>query len=887
MRLPLPSRGIGLAAACCWIVLTIASHAMASTDEHRLSRDVVPTHQDIVLRLDPDRPDYSGSVRIALDVRAPMPSFRLHAEGLVAEKVELVAGSHPLPVTFDVQEEGDFLVITADRELAPGGYELAIDFTNTYDTTAQSLYRMLREGDGYLFTQFESDDARGAFPCFDEPSFKCTFQITLEVPAHQTAVTNTPVRSEAEEGTIRRVVFEPTPVMSSYLLAIAAGPMERVPIEGMSVPGAVYCPRGQSHLAAEAVRTTPPILAALEEYFGRPYPFAKIDLIAVPEFWPGAMENVGAVTYRDSILLLDSNAATVSQLRWLCEVTAHELAHQWFGNLVTMQWWDDLWLNESFASWLGNKITDQVYPEYGVALSEVEGTLGAMVSDARLSTRAIRQPVAALDNLMQSADVLAYEKGSAVLGMFEEFVGAELFRDGVLRYIENNAWSNATADDLWTGLSEATGLDIGSAMATFLDQPGVPKVTTTVLGDGRVELRQERFLNYGVSVDEEQTWQIPVVLRYHDGQQVRTERVLLTQPTQILEIPGGRNPQWIHPAAGENAYYQWSIASDMLRTLTENSSELLEVRERVALVGRLSALLDAGEISGADYLASMSRLAEDPRPEVVDAMLSALSKVRYAFVTADRAEAFAHYVRQTLRPVADRIGLEPREGEPEAVSMLRPSLLTWLGWHGQDEDVRAFATEAAQAFLADETAIDPSIVNPCLRLAALDAGWSLYNEYKKRYEAADVPRERTRYLAALGYFQDEGIAEAALWYSIHGPTRPTEFFSVPSNVAQLHIETDLVWDWMTQNYDTIRGKLPEMFAIYMPYFAGGCTEERLSAMEAFFSQEGHFVQGQDKEMAKVAEGIRDCTGLREREGASVAEYLASTTPRERGSGTPR
>jgi alanyl aminopeptidase len=734
---------------------------------------------------------------------------------------------------------------------------------------------MSSEGESYLFTQFEATDARGAFPCWDEPSFKIPWTMTLEVPEEHVAICNTPAEETVPiEGGWKRIRYARTPPMPSYLLAIATGPLELVPIEGMSIPGNVVVPRGKSHLAIEAVRVTPPLLKALERYFDRPYPFEKLDLIAVPEFWPGAMENPGAVTFRDTILLVDSGNVTVAQLRTLAAVTAHELAHMWFGDLVTMKWWDDLWLNESFATWLGNKITDQVFPEYGLAVSSVEGTQGAMRLDTQVSARAVRAPVKALDNMLQSADALAYQKGSAVLGMFEAFVGEELFRDGVRHYVNSHEWDNAEADDLWSALSEATELEIGPAMATYLDQPGVPSVRATILGDGKLELQQERFLNFGATVEEEQSWAIPMIVRWSDGEQVRTQKVLLDQPRQVIDLPGGAHPQWLHPNAGEMGYYRWEVSPEMLLDLVRRSDELLDARERVALVGQLSAQLDAGRIGGGDYLAACERLLQDPRPEVVDSALSSLTKVRMAFVTAEEQPAFSGWVRQALRPAIERYGLVAREDEPEAVSLLRPALISWLGKWGRDEDVRTFARETTTRFLEDPDSVDPSITGSCLAVAAVDGDWKLYNTYKKRYEAAEVPRERTLFLNALGNFGDPTMQEAALYYALEGPVRPTEMFGIPMNVGMNSLDDpDRIWNWFTKNYDALMAKLPEMFGAYMPYFAGGCDEQRLIAAREFFDQPEHKVVGQDKTMKQVAEGVMDCVQLRGREGESVRAYL--------------
>src|SRR6185436_10926756 len=307
------------------------------------------------------------------------------------------------------------------------------------------------------------------------------------------------------------------------------------------------------------VRMAPPILAALERYFDRPYPYEKLDLLAVPEFWYGAMENAGAVTFADRGLLVDPAAVTVSQRKRLAGTLAHELAHMWFGDLVTMKWWDDLWLNESFASWLGTKIVDQTHPEFGSGLESVSERRSAMNTDARLTTRVMRQHVGSADNLLQLADALAYNKGRAVLSMIESWIGPAKFRDGMADYVDAYAWSNAEGADLWKTLAHASGAEVDRIMPTYLDQPGVPLITVERLSNGKVRIRQQRFLNYGLQAPGNQLWRIPVVLRYGEGAVVRTQAVLLKTDELVVRLDSGTTMEWLHPNADEAGYYRWVL----------------------------------------------------------------------------------------------------------------------------------------------------------------------------------------------------------------------------------------------------------------------------------------------------------------------------------------
>src|SRR6185369_11329192 len=322
------------------------------------------------------------------------------------------------------------------KPLPPGAYTLDIAFSGPFDTKATGLYHLKARDDWYAFTQFEANDARQAFPCWDEPEFKIPWSLKIEAPAGLVVLGNTPVEKKTEASGRQTVTFQRTPPMPSYLVAFAVGPFEFVDIPGTSVPARVVTPKGQTALAGEAVKMTGPLLTALEAYFKRPYPFPKLDLIAVPEYNYGAMENPGLITFNDRGILLEPNATTDEQRARLAGTITHELAHMWFGDLVTMTWWDDLWLNESFAEWMGNKITDQVYPQYRLPIQEVQDTRRAYGKDDHASTHAMRQRVDETVNLDQMADALAYQKGQAVLGMVETWTGPEVFRQGVIDYLK-------------------------------------------------------------------------------------------------------------------------------------------------------------------------------------------------------------------------------------------------------------------------------------------------------------------------------------------------------------------------------------------------------------------------------------------------------------------
>jgi alanyl aminopeptidase len=544
----------------------------------------------------------------------------------------------------------------------------------------------------------------------------------------------------------------------------------------------------------------------------------------------------------------------------------------WFGDLVTMAWWDDLWLNESFATWLEHKITQQVYPEFNGAVGQVKSAQRAMTTDGLLTTRAVRQPVRSMDSLLQAADDLAYSKGASVLHMTEGWIGSEPFRKGVIAYLKAHADGNATAEDLWNALGKASGRDVKGVLASFLDQPGVPLVTVEPLPDHRARLRQTRFVNAGAVAPKAQLWQIPVKLRYPDGQETVIQHVLLTKPEQIVTLKVDRTPEWIHPSAGESGYYRWSVPAEIFTKMAGEATRILEPRERVGFLGNASALLSAGQLTGADYAKVLEAFASDPDPEVVGNVVNGIDKIRGTFFAEGHDEEVAPFVRRTLAPALARFGIARKEGESDAVTLLRPQLLEMLGDAGRDETVLAEMERQAAAYIADAGSVDPSLADTVISLAAIRGDAAKFEIYRSRFAASKIPAERRRFLVALAYFRDPKLVDQALDYVFSGPLRPQELLTIPRVLAEFPSSQQKTYDWATSHYDLIGEHIPADFMVFMPYFAAGCSSQRIAAAKTFFADPKRSPPGTSTELARVAERVGDCVSLDAREGDSVRQY---------------
>ncbi|HET9951584.1 MAG TPA: M1 family aminopeptidase [Candidatus Eisenbacteria bacterium] len=864
-----------LAAVAVAIAGSLCAAPAARAALERLPADVRALSQTIALEIDPSRASYSGSVRIELTVAKSRPDLLFHSQKIDLGTMTLrgAGGATGLRAANE-DEEGLVRAVRSDGgTIEPGRYTLEIAFTNEFDERASSLYRLKVKEEWYAFTQFEACDARAAFPCFDEPSVKIPYQFTLTIPAGEEAVTNSPIVSDRTSDGRRTIVFLKTKPLPSYLLAIAVGPLEFTPVKGTSIPTRIVTVKGKSRLTGPVAAMVPPILGALETYFGRRYPFEKLDLLAVPEYVYGAMENPGAVTYSDQFLLFDPKSMSVSQRRTLARFTSHELSHMWFGDLVTMEWWDDLWLNESFAEWMGDKIVTEVYPELDTRVSGLGETEAAYTEDSRLTARTIRQPVTTAANLLSTVDALTYQKGQSVLEMMESWLGPATFRRGVLAYLKEHEWGNAVEADLWRALSKASGRDVGAMGSTYFNQPGIPIVRGELLEDGRIVLRQARFLNYGLQDSVARLWQIPLSIRYPTPKGLARHQILLTGRDTTAALPGlAAPPPWIQLNADQAGYYRWRVEGTAMTRLASEAVSVLTPRERFGFLLNAYALLKGGAMRGDEYAKLLAGFADDPDPSVVSAVSDGVGAVGSYFVTEDLRDPFAEYVRRVLGGALTRIGLEAKAGESPSVSSLRPELFAVLADEGKDAKLRAYARAQTDRYLAGEN-VDPSMQGPALRIAALEGDSALFGAFLKRFEGDPVPSERGRLLGAIGSFEAPELRARAFDYVLSGPLKPQELNYLLGALAKRPEHEDETWTWVAAHYDRIVKRIPALYVIYLPWFASGCDLTRLEAARAFFAEPAHLPPGTEAELLKMAASVTECAGLREREGGALRSYL--------------
>ena len=838
-----------------------------SADPYRLAATIRPLSQTLALRMDPAQEQYSGSTTISIEVQETAEAIRLHAEELDIRALRLSAAGVELPVSYELGEHA-LLRIAGDGPFAPGAYELAIEFENDFNTDGVGIYRSELEGNHYVFSQFEATDAREAFPCFDEPGFKFPWQLTISAPDNMMTVTNTPEESVTSEAGWTTTVYAATPELPSYLVAVAVGPFDTVPVDGLGVPARIVVPKGKSAQAAFAAETAAPLMGYLEDYFGEPYPFRKLDMIAVFGGFPGAMEHPGLITYSDYILLLDESASAGDK-QMLVRVHAHEFAHQWFGNLVTMQWWDDLWLNESFADWMADKTMQAVYPEYRSGNDELGILFRIMDADTLPTTEAIRGTVLATDRPEENL-FLAYYKGKAVLGMFEAAVGEDRFRDGIVRYLRKYSRGNAAAGDLWDALAESADFDLAGALRGFVDKPGVPMVSVVAPGNGEYAFSQQRFLRGDLDGAEQPTWVIPVTYRYRDANGIHRGELILDEATKTVDLGG--DVAWIFPNADQQGYYRWNVPADMLVRLGAEAGSALNVRERMGMLSNLWALVTADTIDIGPFLDTIDGMASDPDTAVLNAVLDQLNSVRLTFVAAELRDEFAAYVRQVLGPVLDRVGVEMRPDDSAEIAELRPQLLLWLSDYGNDERAQAATARMVQAYLDGSAPFSPA-AGVALRAEARRGDQALFDRLAEGFESAGSVPERFALLSAIGSFREPTLVAQALNFLEREDLRRVDVQVIAFRISAWPDNQPLLFDWLVENDAALRERLPEDDLVQLPALVSSCSTDTIDRVREFYGTPERSVPGIENRLEDEATQSRDCWTLRQRELPSITQYL--------------
>jgi cytosol alanyl aminopeptidase len=852
----------------------------------RLATGVRPTHYALDLTVIPTDDSFHGEVAIDLALAAPTRVLWLHGADLTLEATTLTAAGasvavHPIARTPAI-DDAELIGFVLDRPIGPGAARLAIRYRGKLPATESSgLYRQVERGEWYAFTQFEATSARHAFPCFDEPGFKVPLGLTLHVKRDHVAVANAPQIGESDDGAgMKTVRFADTRPLPTYLIALAVGPFDIV--DGGTAgrnhtPLRVIVPRGRADEAAYAVAATPEILTRLEGYFDLPYPYEKLDQIAVPRK-SGAMENAGLITYGAQRLLAARHEDTVARRRRFADLAAHELAHHWFGDLVTLTWWDDLWLNEAFASWMADVIIADWQPGWGVDGNAVRDRARAMRSDALASARRIREPIATKHDIAAAFDGITYDKGSAVIAMIEGWLGPDRFRAAIRSYLRQHAHATATTADFVAALSAAAGLDVAPVLGSFLDQVGTPDVDVElVCGEGqppRLVLRQQRYTPIGSTASADHTWQIPMCVAFGGDRRAGRACTVLGQPRGELVLPTQQCPRWVLANDGARGYYHARYRGALQDRLLD-AAGALSLAERVTTLDDLAARVAAGDLALDHALARLPGFARDPDRHLTRATLRLLDALDDHLVPRPLRPNRARFVRKLLGDRARALGWTPAASEPDDRALLRPELLRAAALAGEQPALIARAKRLAVAWLADRRAIDPAMVDTVLATAARFGDRALFDRLLAAARVEPERRIRTQLISAMSEFGDPEIAAAGLAVSLADSLEPRDSISLVYAASRNDATRDAAWAFVRQHLDALLARLPrDHGASFIDLGAGFCDPEHRAELASFFQDRAATYLNGPRSLAETLESIDLCIARKRAHEASAAAFLA-------------
>ena len=845
----------------------------------RLPANVRPTRNVVELTIDPSTQDFTGTITSSLEIATPTDVIWLNGDEITIARATVTAGGATQTATVTYPKKG-YLALAFPRALPAGAGTLAITYAGKmHENDGDGIYTVQEAGDWYAFTQFESTDARQAFPTFDEPSFKVPWQLTIHTKQALVALSNTPIASEhAEPNGMKTVSFEETKPLPSYLVAFAVGPFESVDAGKTSTgaPIRIVFPHGRAADAAYPAQVTAELLGRLEQYFGTPYPFPKLDLLAVPVFNAGAMENPGLITFRQQLLLTKPAEMTDGRRQSYAIVATHEMAHQWFGDYVTLAWWDDTWLNESFASWMENKMVASWKPEWDLDVDAVASKSGVMHEDSLDSARAIHQAIVEQGDIESSFDNITYGKGEAVLRMLERWIGPDAFQRGVRAYLAKHAWGNATYDDFVAAMSEVAGTDVRPLFDAFVKQSGVPAVTFELAckkgAPPALALSQRRYKPTGSTIDPKRTWSIPVCVRWGAGKATGRDCTLLTAETGELALSAKTCPDWVLPNEGELGYYRPIVQGDLRSHLLAHARSLT-VAERVGLIGDVNAMIASGDMAPGDALALVGDLARDKSRHLVDASIGIVVGID-EMVPDKLRPNYERFIRKLYQARARELGWQSKPGEGDDAKKLRPELLGLVAGEGKDPTLVAEAAQLASKWLDDHKAVEPELVGTVLRVAARYGDQKLFDRLHAAAKQTTDREERGRMLAAIGAFSDPKLVAQALALTV------TDEFDIRESAAVLQGSMadprtrPASFAFVKQHFDEIEAKLPALYRPYMAYFAVAlCDDTRKAELESFLDSKLGKLDGGPHVIKQAMEQLSLCATARKAQTPAVEAFL--------------
>ncbi|MDB6017722.1 MAG: Aminopeptidase [Pedosphaera sp.] len=846
----------------------------------QLPKTVIPLHYTIRLQPDLEKFITHGSVTIEVQVLSPVNEIVLNAlEMEVTKATFLGSDSAGKPVELGPRLDADkqTLTLPLPEKILPGKYRIALEFTGKLCERAQGLFRVKYATPAgkkiMLATQMEPTDARRMFPCWDEPVFRATYALTVVVPAQHLAVSNMPIERQAPAGDgLQEITFQRTPPMASYLVVLVSGELEELKGKVDGVQIRIITTEGKREQGRYALEVTKKVLAYYNQYFGIKYPLPKLDQIAVPGGFGGAMENWGGITYNERLLLYDPATSSQSTRQGIFSVVSHEMAHQWFGDLVTTAWWDNLWLNEGFASWMAAKTTDHFNPDWQVGLSAASVKSGIMNEDARSTTHPILKPVLNESQANDAFDHITYQKGQSFLRMLENYLGEDLFRKGIRQYISDHRYSNTTTADLWAALEKASGKPVNAISVGWTEQPGLPVVhvrTACVDAKQVLTLEQERFTVQDPNAQSLQ-WQIPIACMLIDHPKA-ISFTLLTD--KVVSLPFHDCGKVIKINAGDAGYYRVAYEPRLFQALQQRINELPAL-DRLDLLNDVWAMVEAGRAAAPAYLDLTQSLRDEKVFAIWNQIISTLDIIAELERGQPGRAAFREYACSLLRPQLQRLGWDRKPNESSPDSLLRSRVITDLGNFG-DQAVIAQARARYENFLLRPESLAADLRWPVLTMVGRYSDRKTYDQLHELARNAKGTEERQLYYHALAAALDPELGQLTLPISLTDETVPQEATRLVSEVAGVGEQPELAWDFAQQHMPELLEKV-ETFRRngYVPSILGSfCDSARADELEVYVR--AHVSEAALVKARETAAGIRLKAALKQRELPAIDQWIAA------------
>jgi len=853
------------------VVLGLFIGAVRPASAQRLSSTVRPEHYTLTLTPDLKAATFSGVENIEVTLAEAANAITLNSAEIEFQSVTVTAGGKQQTATVASDKDKEQTTFTFAEKLPAGKATLAISYTGILNNELRGFYLSKTAKRNYAVTQFESTDARRAFPSFDEPAFKATYDVSLVIDSGDTGISNGPIIADTPgpgEGK-HTLKFLTTPKMSTYLVAFlvgdfqcSEGEVDGVKIRGCATPDKVA-------LTPYSVDVAKFVLHYYDTYFGIPYPLKKLDLIALPDFEAGAMENFGAITYRETAMLIDPKTASVGAKKEVALVIAHEMAHQWFGDLVTMQWWDNIWLNEGFATWMENKPVAAMHPEWDidqVVAGDEDGTLGL---DAQPTTRAIRAKAETREEIEQMFDGISYGKAGAVLLAVENYLGPETFRKGVHAYLSSHLYSNATAEDFWGAQTATSHKPVDKIMESLVAQPGEPLITFGEPAGGKVSVSQRRFfLSPSIQPDAAQKWTIPVCFKTGTDKQ---ECEVLAPGDTTLKVPASG---LFFANAGGKGYYRSAYPANVYAALAANAETGLSPTERISLIGDEWAQVHANKATVGDYLNLVTALKADPSAEVLGNASDGINAIyeRVASTPEERA-AIGAWVRATFSPEYAKLP-PPSDSDSPNTRELRAHFLGTLGYYAKDPAVLAQAREITEKYLTDPGSVDATLGQTALSIAARNGDAALFDQLQKVAETSTNPEFQVGALRLLAQFEDPALVQRSLDYAASNKVRNQDALIQFAIALQIDATRDQAWKYIKGHWDTVKTLLtPELGGELVGSTGAFCSVEAREDVKAFFAE--HKVPSADRSLKHSIENIDGCIELRALQEPNLKQWIGS------------